>query len=166
MKLSLLKIGCGLLTVSAWGYYANSACAQCACAAQSVQMGGMLIETNPEADAESLLIENDDPLKIINLTVVVHDKAIVKINGEPTFTKGVSRPYIVRGLKEGKSYAFEVVGTFTNEHGAVYEAKETVNIKAGDSKQVVLHLRRVKRPPQPPVPVLPVPVAAPASGAK
>ena len=100
----------------------------------------------PESEAEMLLKEIDDPTKIINLTVVVVDKAIVTINGEPTYTKGTIRPYIVRRLVVGKEYDFVVEGLLKNEAGAQFTAKETVKIKAGDSRQVVLKLARTKRP--------------------
>lgn len=120
--------------------------------------GGMVV--SPDA----LLDETDDPGRTINLSVVVHDKAIVIINGEPTFTKGNYRPYIVRGLVAGKKYKFDVEGIFVNETGAVYAAKETVTIDAGGSQQLVLHLRRRNRPPPPPPGVLVLPPAlAPAA---
>jgi uncharacterized protein (TIGR03000 family) len=130
---------------------------------------GMIYESSgsPSSEADSLLQEIDNPAEMINLTVIVAEKAIVSINGEPTVTMGTSRPYIVRGLKEGKNYKFVVDGLVKNESGAEYAATETVTLKAGESKQVVLHLRRRNRKLiAPPAPVLPAPVAPVAAAAK
>ena len=118
-------------------------------------VGGVVYESSlpPISEADALLSEIDNPAQLINLTVIVHEKAIVSINGEPTFTMGNTRPYIVRGLQVGKSYKFEIEGVLKNESGAEYAAKETVTLKAGDpTKQVVLQLRRRNRtkPPVPP----------------
>ena len=124
---------------------------------------GMMMGNGMAISPDALLDESDDPGKTINLTVVVHDKAIVTINGEPTFTMGTSRPYIVRGLVNGKKYKFVVEGLFKNETGAEYFATETVTIDAGGSQQVVLQLRRRNRPKPPvapPAPAAPAPVAA------
>jgi uncharacterized protein (TIGR03000 family) len=113
--------------------------------------------------ASNLLAETDDPSKIAHLNVVVHEKAIVTINGEPTFTKGLSRPYIVRGLQPGKNYKFVIQGLYKNEHGAEYFKEETITLEAGGSKQVVLQLRRrTRKPPEPQQPGAP---AAPAAAA-
>jgi len=123
---------------------------------------GMIIGNGMALSPDALLDETDYLGKSINLSVVVHDKAIVTINGEPTFTMGTYRPYIVRGLVNGKKYKFVVEGVFVNETGAVYAATETVTIEAGGSQQVVLHLRRRNRPkpPVPPAPLVLPPVAA------
>jgi uncharacterized protein (TIGR03000 family) len=164
MKMTKLAICGGLLTAVAWNSTITSVYGQCACAGQSVVMGEMISESSPVSEAEALLSEVDDPSRIINLTVIVQDKAIVMINGEPTFTKGTTRPYIVRGLKSGRSYSFKVEGLLKNESGAEYYSSETVELKAGDSKQVVLHLRRRNRVVPPPAPpTLPPFAAAPAA---
>ncbi len=138
--------------------------------AQCCNNGSMGIEYGApmivgELDPEAELIEPDDPTKMINLTVVAPEKAKVIVNGEETFTKGVVRNYVVRGLKPGKSYKFEIVGEYTNEFKAVYRAKEVVNIPAGSSGRTVLHLHRVKRPEEPKPPVAAAAVAAPAGAA-
>jgi uncharacterized protein (TIGR03000 family) len=128
-------------------------------------MAGIAIEGGMDSvplGPEALLDETDDPTKIVNLTVVVHDKALVIINGEPTVTMGTVRPYIVRGLKPGKTYKFQLEAVLRQPKGDVYVAKEAVEIKAGDSKQVVMHVRRANRvdypPPPPPPPAIPVAV--------
>ncbi|MDZ4848955.1 MAG: hypothetical protein SGI77_06655 [Pirellulaceae bacterium] len=123
--------------------------------------GGMVVEYNATLDAQSLLVEVDDPAKIVNLMVIVHEKAIVSVNGEPTVTMGTSRPYIVRGLEAGKKYKFEIVGVYQTEALAEYAAKETVTVEAGGTKQVVLHLRRRNRIIPPPVFLLAPPPPAP-----
>ncbi len=130
----------------------------------AIPPSGMIMGNGMSISPDALLDEADDPGKTINLTVVVHDKAIVTINGEPTFTMGTYRPYIVRNLVNGKKYKFVVEGVFVNETGAVYAATETVVIEAGGSQQAVLHLRRRNRP-KPPA-VLLVPVAPPPMAAK
>jgi uncharacterized protein (TIGR03000 family) len=81
----------------------------------------------------------------------VQEKAIVKINGEETYTKGTVRPYIVRGLKPGKEYNFVVVDLLEMENGAEYKAEESVKVKAGSQAQVVLKLRRKVREPVSPL---------------
>lgn len=112
---------------------------------------------------EALLDNVDNPAEMINFTVVVPEKAIVSFNGEPTFTKGSVRNYVVRGLKAGKTYKFDVTGLLVNEFGAEYAAKEEVKVAAGETKQVVLQLRRQKRTPPPPAPLALAPlVQAPA----
>ena len=134
--------------------------APCVSAISAVYSEGMPSGMATEIDPSALLEEVDEPAKIINLIVVVPEKAVVKINGEPTFTKGVVRPYIVRGLKEGSKYKFKVEGLYKNETGAEYFASDEVTVAAGESKQVVLRLRRRNRePPQP------APAAAAASAA-
>lgn len=115
-----------------------------------------------EASPEELLREVDNPAEIINLLVVVDEKALITINDEPTYTKGNARPYIVRGLKPGKKYSFEIKALVKSPNGAEYGAKEKVELTAGDSKQVVLHVRRQKRTP-PPAPVAPVAPVIPAA---
>lgn len=104
---------------------------------------------SPEMELE----EVDRPEEMINFTVVVDEKAIVSVNGEPTVTKGSVRPYVVRGLKAGKVYVFEFQALVRRPQGDVYVAKEKVTIRAGDSKQVVLKVKRANRIDFPP-PVL------------
>ena len=115
----------------------------------------------PAMDAEALLDEVDNPAEVAHLTVVVPEAAKVSINGEETFTKGISRTYVARGLKAGKVYTFAVEGLVEHPTGAEFYKKEDVKIKAGESNQVVLHLRRRVRTPKPMVPPL-APPAAPA----
>ncbi len=109
--------------------------------AQCCNNGSMGIEYGApmmigEIDPAAELIEPDDPAKTINLTVVVAEKALVKVNGEPTFTKGVVRQYVVRGLEPGKKYKFTVEAEYVNEHQAVYKAKKDVTLTAGSSERV------------------------------
>ena len=154
----------GVLSAFAWGATASDTFAQgCACGGNAAQ--GVVYESSAGAmsEADALLQETDNPAEIFNLTVVVQDKAIVIVNGEPTFTTGTVRNYIVRGLKPGKSYKFVVVGLFKNPTGAEYKATEEFTIKAGDSKQVVLNLRRINRTPPPPAPPGFPPPVAPAA---
>ncbi len=160
----------GVVSVLAWSSTTSLALGQggCACHRSGSGGDGMVYESSlpPMSDADVLLAEIDNPVELINLTVIVQEKAIVSINGEPTFTMGSSRPYIVRGLTPGKNYKFEIEGVLKNETGAEYAAKETVMLKAGESKQVVLHLRRRNRPKPPVLPpldprlLLPPPIAA------
>ena len=84
-------------------------------------------------------------MSIANLRVIVHDKAIVKVNGEETITMGTARPYIVRGLKAGKSYKFDIVAVLRQPKGDVYVAKQEVILKGGESKEVVLKVKRANR---------------------
>ena len=120
-----------------------------------MMIGGMV-------DPGDELLEPDDPSKMINLTIVVPEKALVKVNGEPTFTKGVVRQYVVRGLKPGKKYKFVITAEYVNEHQAVYKAEKPVTLDSGSSERVVLPLHRVARP-KPPEPA--APAAAPAKPA-
>lgn len=156
----------GVLSAFAWGAVASDTFAQCACGGNGAQ--GVIYESaaGSMSESDALLQETDNPAEIFNLTVVVQDKAIVIVNGEPTFTTGSVRNYIVRGLKPGKSYKFVVEGLFKNPTGAEYAAKEDFTIKAGESKQVVLHLRRKNRTPPPPVLLVLPPPVAPAAAAK
>jgi len=165
MKLSIGKmICCGLVSLAAVATGSNAVMAQCC--GNSSTGGGIVYEAAPvseELSAEDLLREVDDPATIINLTVIIHEAAVVKINGEETETKGTLRPYIARGLTPGKPYKFTIDGLVKTKTGAEYGAKEEVVLKAGESKQVVLHVRRQKRTPPPaPAPVIP-PVAAAAA---
>ena len=111
--------------------------------------GGMAGDTGAAMSPDALLYEPDNPAEVIHLTVIVQEKAIVSVNGEPTATMGTVRPYIVRGLEAGKKYKFEVEGVFKTETGAEYAAKESVTVVAGSSQQVVLQLRRRNRPKPP-----------------
>ena len=154
-------VAAGLIGVST----ANAQAQGCGCVNANqglVYESGMPAEVSPE----SLLQVTDDQSKVINLTVVIQDKAIVFINDEETYTKGTVRPYIVRGLTPGKEYNFVIEGVFKNEQGAFFTAKESRKIKAGSQDTVVLKLSRVNRPKQPlPPPVTPpvfVPVVIPA----
>ena len=160
-KISLVwggVLAAGLFAATAPNAHAQS----CGCmgAAQ-----GMIYESGmpTEVSAEALLQTTDDPSKVINLTVVVQDKAIVTINGEETYTKGTVRPYIVRGLQEGKEYNFVIEALLKNEAGAHFTAKQSVKIKAGGQQQVVLKLSRTQRPAAPQVNPAAVPPAAPAA---
>jgi uncharacterized protein (TIGR03000 family) len=130
------------------GIFANQSLGQCACGNSLSQSEGIVYGAISAGDVlgpESQLEEFDDPTKIINLTVVVHDKAIVKINGEPTVTTGTVRPYIVRGLTPGKSYEFKIEGLVRQPKGDVYFATKTIKLSAGKSEQVVLNVRRANR---------------------
>jgi uncharacterized protein (TIGR03000 family) len=147
----------GILTACLWTATWTSVNAQsCGCgggdgvgASQDIVYEAAM---SPDKEAEMLLADIDDPATIINLTVVVQDKAIVKINGEETYTKGTVRPYIVRGLTAGKEYNFVVEGLVKMENGAEYTAQKEVKIKAGSQDRVVLKLRRsVRKPVVPPV---------------
>ena len=146
----------GILTACLWNATLTSVNAQsCGCgggdgggASQGIVYEAAM---SPSKEAEMLLEEIDDPATLINLTVVVQEKAIVKINGEETYTKGTVRPYIVRGLKPGKEYNFVVVGLLKMENGAEFKAEESVKIKAGSQSQVVLKLRRKVREPVSPL---------------
>jgi len=140
----------GILTACLWNATWTSVNAQsCGCGGAGDASQGLIYEAavSPAQEAEMLLKEIDDPATIINLTVVVQDKAIVKINGEETYTKGTVRPYIVRGLTPGKEYNFVVEGLVKMENGAEYTAQKEVKIKAGSQDQVVLKLRRSVRKP-------------------
>ena len=147
----------GVLSVLAWGAAASDTFAQgCACGGNSAQGASNESAMSQMSEADMLLNEADNPAEIFNLTVVVPDKAIVAVNGEPTFTTGNVRNYIVRGLKPGKFYNYKIEGLLKNASGAEYAAKEEFTFKAGDSKQIVLNLRRrVRTPPPPPAPLLP-----------
>ncbi len=167
MNMSRFGFVCsGILSALAWSAVASDTFAQCAC-----NGGGQGISSESAmshaSEADMLLDEPDNPAEIFNLTVVVQDKAIVTVNGEPTSTTGTVRNYIVRGLKPGKSYKYVVEGLLKNATGAEYYAKDEFNFKAGETKQVVLNLRRRVRTPPPvsPGPALPV-VAVPPAPAK
>lgn len=166
MKLSIRKVVCcGLVSLIATACGGSVVLGQC-CGNNS--SGGIVYEGIPiseELSSEDLLREIDDPTKIINLTVVVHDAAVVKVNGEETETKGTLRPYIVRGLTPGKKYKFEIEGLVKTKTGAEYFAKEEVVLTAGESKQVILHVRRRNRTP-PPAPAPLIPPAVSPSAAK
>jgi uncharacterized protein (TIGR03000 family) len=167
MKRSIQSlIWCGLASIAAVVCSGPIASAQCCgnSASQEIIYEGAPIASEPTA--EELLDEIDDPSKIIHLTVIVKDEAVVKINGEETETKGTLRPYIVRGLTPGKSYKFTIEGLVTTKTGAEYFAKEEVVLKAGDNKQVVLQVRRRNRtpPPAPPAGAPPIAAAAAAAG--
>ncbi|MCY2977154.1 MAG: TIGR03000 domain-containing protein [Planctomycetota bacterium] len=154
-------LAAGLLGASAPNAHAQS----CGCMGASQ---GMVYESGmpTEVNAEALLQTTVDPSKEINLTVVVQDKAIVTINGEETYTKGTVRPYIVRGLQQGKEYNFVIEALLKNEAGAHFTAKQSVKIKAGGPEQVVvLKLSRTNRPPVVP-PVVPPVIANAAPAAK
>ena len=171
MRSLKLSVCGGLLSALAWSASTSIAHAQGICHCnQASNAQGMVyesgaIESAPMNEADALLAEVDNPAELINLTVIVQDKAIVSINGEPTVTMGTSRPYIVRGLKAGKTYKFEIEGLLKNESGAEYAAKESVTLKAGESKQVVLHLRRRIRAKPPVPPMFDPRFAAPAAAA-
>jgi uncharacterized protein (TIGR03000 family) len=119
-----------------------------------------------ELSPDTLLDDGqEDPTSIANLKVIVHDKAIVKVNGEETITMGTARPYIIRGLKTGKTYKFDIVAVLKQPKGDVYTAKQEVILKGGESKEVVLKVRRVNRAefePKPNPAANPAPVVGPA----
>jgi uncharacterized protein (TIGR03000 family) len=165
-KTTLSKLFTAGLAVASLGIAASRANAQCACPTGNIVEGGsyMAMAAPAELGPESLLEEvADDPATVCNLSVVVHDKAVVSVNGEPTVTMGTVRPYIVRGLKPEKSYKFEIQALLRQPKGDVYVAKETITLKGGESKQVVLKVRRANRadfPPPPPSPPVPAPAAS------
>ena len=165
MNMSKLKfVSSGVLSVLVLGAVASDSFAQCACRGGSSQEGSYDSAMSQTAEAEMLLRQVDNPEEMFNLTVIVQDKAIVIVNGEPTYTTGAFRNYVVRKLTPGKTYKFEVIGIFKNETGAEFAAKEDITFKAGESKQVVLNLHRIKRTPPPPGPPAP-PAPAPAAPA-
>lgn len=168
MKNFGLRFACGVVLSSlTWTASATTTFAQCACAgsSQGIIYGGA--ESDSTILGQEALLDNvDNPAEMINFTVVVPEKAIVSFNGEPTFTKGSVRNYVVRGLKPGKTYKFDVTALLVNEFGAEYAAKEEVKVLAGETKQVVLQLRRQKRTPPPPAPLMPPPVAPAPAPAK
>lgn len=139
--------------------------AQCGCAT-GVDHGSVVYQSSEigyEISADALLDDGlEDPMSMANIRVIVHDKAIVKVNGEETITMGTTRPYIVRGLKAGKSYKFDIVAVLKQPKGDVYTAKQEVILKGGESKEVVLKVRRANRAEFEPKPVVPPVAAAPA----
>jgi len=151
-----------VLTTVGWNSSTMTLFAQCACPGSSQAMIYGTVDNGSSILGQEELLDNaDKPEEIINFTVIVPEKAIVSFNGEPTFTKGSVRSFVVRGLKAGKTYKFDVTGLLVNEFGAEYAAKEEVKVAAGEVRQVVLQLRRQKRAPLPaPAPAFP-PAPAP-----
>jgi uncharacterized protein (TIGR03000 family) len=137
----------GVLSFGSVGL-AIPAFAQCGCAT-GMNNGSVVYQSSDlpyELSADALLDDSqEDPMSIANLRVIVHDKAIVKVNGEETITMGTARPYIVRGLKAGKSYKFDIVAVLRQPKGDVYVAKQEVILKGGESKEVVLKVKRANR---------------------
>jgi uncharacterized protein (TIGR03000 family) len=163
-KISSNIIHFAVLSTITWGGLVATSLAQnCPCgnSMQGVMYESAMGPAEGMPGPEALLETVDNPTEIINLTIVVPEKALIIVNKEPTFTTGTVRNYIVRGLKAGKTYKFEVEGILKNEFGAVYVAKEEVKVAAGASQQVVLHLRRKNRPILPDAPAIP-PIAPPA----
>lgn len=159
MKKSLAIIGTtGLALLTSFLSVGGQVVGQCPC--QSVYSEGNIvyegvgtaaIPYSPEMELEHV----DSPSENINFTVIVDDQAIVTVNGEPTITKGKVRPYIVRGLTPGKTYVFEFKALVRKPQGDVYFAEQKVTIGAGESKQVVLKVKRANRADHLP-PVLPL----------
>jgi uncharacterized protein (TIGR03000 family) len=171
MKLSKLVLICSLACVCFSQVPRAFGQGNCGCSggisdgAGEIQysMSGM---QGASVDAEALLEEVDNPGEVVYLTVIVPEKAIVSINDEETYTTGTTRTYVAKGLKAGKEYTFRVKGLYKNESGAEYSKEEKVTVKAGESSQVVLHLRRTKRtPPAPLAPAVPPAAPAPAKSA-
>lgn len=137
----------GLLSLGSTGL-AIPAFAQCGCSG-GVSHESVVYQSSDvpyELSADALLDDSqEDPMSIANIRVIVHDKAIVKVNGEETITMGTTRPYIVRGLKAGKSYKFDIVAVLKQPKGDVYTAKQEIILKGGESKEVVLKVRRANR---------------------
>jgi uncharacterized protein (TIGR03000 family) len=127
----------------------SSAAAQAPLVQPALEVPLHQTESYQELSPEDLLREIDEPSKVVHLTVIVHDKALVTINGEPTYTKGTVRHYIARKVQPGKTYVFNIEALVKNEQGAEFTATESVSIDAGGNKQVVLKVRRSKRQPVP-----------------
>jgi uncharacterized protein (TIGR03000 family) len=165
-KAARLLIGGAALSLMASGLF-SSTFAQPPVVYSSPEYAQPSVQSYAEPTPEELLKEYDDPAKTLHLTVVVNDKAVVTINGEPTYTKGTVRQYVAKRLQPGKFYVFNIEALMKNEHGAEFSASESVTIEAGATKQVVLKVHRTKRQPAPVQPSVPAsnvtPAANPAS---
>ena len=85
------------------------------------------------------IIEGDS----IYITLMVPEKAIVQINGDPTISLGPTRYFVVRGLDLDKTYTFEVVVETANPAGVAMEEKKTLKLKPGASE--IVTMKPVKR---------------------
>ncbi len=140
-----------------------SAWAQCNCGGGSaVSQGypavadGMLFDGQLPAGAQiGQIIESDS----IYLTVHVPEKAIIKVNGDPTISVGPTRYFVVKGLEPGRDYKFVIVAETANAAGVPMEETQTVTLKPGTLENVTL--KPVKRKKVEPAPV---PTPAPPVG--
>lgn len=85
----------------------------------------------------------------IYLTVNVPEKAILKVNGDPTISVGPKRYFVIRNLEPGRSYKFKIVAETANAAGVAMEETKTVKLSAGSTGVVSLKPIRRKGDPGP-----------------
>ncbi len=69
------------------------------------------------------------------IKVSLPEDAIVLVNGKPTTSKGISRSYVSRGLRSGKTYSYKLQVEFQRDGQTVVEHK-TLRVTAGQSLSV------------------------------
>ncbi len=124
-----------------------SASAQCACGGAA--SGGYSLTMGmpglPMDGSVGQILEAN----AIYLTVNVPEKAILKVNGDPTISLGTTRYFVIKELDPKHEYKFVIVAETANAAGVAMEETKTVKLKVGAMETVTL--KPVKRKVIPPV---------------
>lgn len=126
---------CAALFISA------QAAAQCACGSPAMAGSPFAMGVNgvPMGATPGPIIEAN----AIYLNVNVPEKAILKINGDPTISLGTSRHFVIKDLDPQHEYKFVIVAETANSAGVPMEETKTVKLKVGAIETVTL--KPVKR---------------------
>lgn len=79
----------------------------------------------------------------IYLNVNVPEKALLKVNGDPTISLGTTRYFVIKDLDPQHEYKFVIVAETANAAGVPMEETKTVKLKVGAIETVTL--KPVKR---------------------
>ncbi len=126
---------CAVLLMSA------HASAQCACS--NGASGGYSLATGmpgvPMGTSLGPVIEAN----AIYLNVNVPEKALLKVNGDPTISLGTTRYFVIKDLDPQHEYKFVIVAETANAAGVPMEETKTVKLRVGAIETVTL--KPVKR---------------------
>lgn len=74
----------------------------------------------------------------IYLNVNVPEKALLKVNGDPTISLGATRYFVIKDLDPQHEYKFVIVAETANAAGVRMEETKTVKLKVGAIETVTL----------------------------
>jgi uncharacterized protein (TIGR03000 family) len=137
------------LVVCAWASYVSlmiGACASAQCACGSGASGSYSLSMGmpglPMGASAGTLIEAN----AIYLNVTVPEKAVLKINNDPTISEGPNRYFVIKDLDPTKEYKFTLVAETANAANVAMQETKTVTLKPGSLETVAL--KPVKRKPK------------------
>lgn len=121
---------CAVLLMSA------HASAQCACG--NGASGGYSLAMGMPGVPMGASLGQSIEANAIYLNVNVPEKALLKVNGDPTISLGTTRYFVIKDLDPQHEYKFVIVAETANAAGVPMEETKTVKLKVGAIETVTL----------------------------